>query len=239
MKKIFLFSIAISISLLSIAQDTINNDKPVFIPSTKDQLMIQLGYAGLANKPAAINMKGISRTFNVYFLFDFPFKSNPKLSAAIGPGISTSNYYFDRMHIDIAGINNNELVFTDLSDTSHFKKFKLMTTYLEAPVELRYTSRPEDPGKSLKFAIGAKVGTLLSASTKGKTFQTRNESTINTYTVKEKSKRFFNTTRISATARVGYGAFSLFGSYQLNNFIKDGQGPDMKPFMIGLTISGL
>lgn len=239
MKKTILLSLAIGISSLLVAQDTTINEKPVFVPSTKDQLMIQIGYAGLGNIPENINTKGISRTFNAYFLFDFPFKSNPKLSAALGPGISTSNYYFDRVYIDIAGLQNNELVFSDLSDTSHFKKYKLMTTYLEAPVELRYTARPDNPGKSMKMALGIKVGTMLSATTKGKTFQTSNENTINTYTAKERSKRFFNTTRISATARVGYGAFSLFGSYQINSFIKDGLGPDLKPFMIGLTIAGL
>ncbi len=239
MKKIFLFSIALSISFLSLAQDSSNNNKPVYVPSTKDQLMIQFGYTGFANKPENINMKGFSRTFNVYFLFDFPFKTNPKLSAAIGPGISTSSYFFDKMNIDIAGLRNNQLVFTDVSDTLHFKKYKMMTSYLEAPVELRYTSHPEEPGKSFKAAIGVKVGTLVGASTKGKNLQNSNENTVNTYILKEKSKRFFNGTRISATARVGFGAFSLFGSYQLNSFVKDGLGPDLKPFMIGLTISGL
>ena len=29
-------------------------------------------------------------------------------------------------------------------DTNHYKKYKLSTAYLEAPVELRYSSNPED-----------------------------------------------------------------------------------------------
>jgi hypothetical protein len=41
------------------------------------------------------------------------------------------------------------------------------------------------------------------------------------------------------TARIGYGILSIFGSYQINNFLKDGAGPDMKLYQIGLTLSGL
>ena len=62
---------------------------------------------------------------------------------------------------------------------------------------------------------------------------------INSYTAKETGKGFFNSTRIAATARVGYGNFSLAASYQLNNIFKDGVAADVKLFQIGLCISGL
>ena len=75
--------------------------------------------------------------------------------------------------------------------------------------------------------------------TKGKTLQDKNGTAINNYTAKETAKGFFNSTRLAATARVGYGNFSLSGSYQINNILKDGVGADMKLFQIGLTFSGL
>jgi hypothetical protein len=56
---------------------------------------------------------------------------------------------------------------------------------------------------------------------------------------KENSKRYFNGSRLSLTGRVGYGNFSVFGSYQVNTFLKDGVGADIKPLQIGLCISGL
>ncbi len=79
----------------------------------------------------------------------------------------------------------------------------------------------------------------MSASVKGKTLQNKAGNTINAYTLKEKSKRYFNSTRLSVTGRIGYGALSLYGSYQVNAFIKEGFGPDVRPFQIGLTLSGL
>jgi hypothetical protein len=39
--------------------------------------------------------------------------------------------------------------------------------------------------------------------------------------------------------RVGYGNVTLFGSYTLTDLFKEGQGPRVKPFSVGLTLSGL
>jgi hypothetical protein len=44
---------------------------------------------------------------------------------------------------------------------------------------------------------------------------------------------------LAATARVGYGNFTLFGAYDLSGIFKDGVAANMKSLQIGLTISGL
>ena len=112
-------------------------------------------------------------------------------------------------------------------------------SYLEIPIELRFTSNPGNSGNSWKFALGAKVGTLINLHTKGKILENKNNSVINSYTAKENGKRYFTGTRLMGTARIGYGIFSLFGSYQLNNVLKSGYGPDMKLYQVGITLSGL
>lgn len=203
-----------------------------------DHFMLQLGAATWQGKPDSIRTKGLSRTFNAYFMFAFPFKTNPQWSVALGAGIATDNIYFDRMNVGIKDATT-AIVFSNLKDTVHFKKYKLATAYLEAPVELRFTSNPTDDAHSVKIAIGAKVGTLLSAATKGKTLEDKNGTAINAYIEKEKSKRFFNTNRLSVMARLGYGHFSLFTSYSITPLFKDGVGPGVRPLSIGLTLSGL
>ncbi|MEO8583212.1 MAG: outer membrane beta-barrel protein [Flavitalea sp.] len=213
---------------------------PLAIPTgSRDHLLIQLGIDRWSNKPDSLNIKGLSRSFNIYFMYDFPFKASPHLSIGAGIGISVSNIYFKETYIDIAGKTNSKLVFNNVGDTTHFKKYKLMTTYLEAPIELRYVADPLHPKKSWKAAAGLKFGTLLGATTKGRTLQNSAGSTILTYTEKDKSKKFFNGTRISAIGRIGYGSFSLFGSYQINPFVKQGLGPDVRPLTVGITLSGL
>ena len=205
-----------------------------------DHLMIQLSSDHWAGMPDSIgsHQSGFSRGFNAYFMFDKRFKNSPKYSIGIGLGISSSNMVFKKMNIDLKS-TSTLLPFTPVDSTNHFKKYKLATSYLEIPLEFRFTSRPENPNKSLKAAIGLKVGTLVNAHTKGKNLQDKNNRSLNSYIEKENSKRFINGTRFMGTARLGYGILSIFGSYQLNNILKDGAGPDMKLYQVGITLSGL
>lgn len=203
-----------------------------------DHFMFQVGYEGWAQKPDSARTKGLSRTLNIYFMLDMPFKTDPRFSVGVGLGVSGASVYFDKTRVGVAE-NTSTLQFEDVSNSNHFKKYKLSYNYLEAPIELRFSSDPEHDGKSLKFAIGAKVGTLINVHTKGKTLQDSEGRTINTYTEKLNSKRYFENLRLAGIVRAGIGHFGLFGSYQINNFIKDGMGPNIRPFSVGITLSGL
>jgi len=140
--------------------------------------------------------------------------------------------------VDIKSLST-AIRFENLEDTNSFKKYKLATSYLEAPVELRFRSKPGDDRRSVKAAVGLKVGMLLNAHTKGKNLENKGGNTVNDYKVKEFSKKFFNKNRLAATARLGYGHFSLFGSYQITTLFKEGEGPAVRPLTVGLTLSGL
>jgi len=241
MKKIVLFVFCCILINSLLAQDSTLKKKkePINLSGrANDHFLIQLGYAGWAGKPDSINSSGFSKSFNVYFMFDFPFKTNPKLSMAFGPGISSDHIQFKKTYVGIKDITE-KLQFTDQSDTNHFKKTKLNTTYLEAPIEFRYTANPLNSDKSFKFAIGGKVGTMINAHTRNKDFENKGGNSINAYTMKETSKRFFNTTRLVGTARVGMGHFTLYGSYQVTTLFKEGVAAEIRPYSIGLTISGL
>jgi hypothetical protein len=243
MKKIALLSITSLLMTFVFAQDTlrpvpVNKPKTDLSGRANDHLLLQIGYASWAGKPDSISPSGFSKSLNAYFMFDFPFKTNPKLSIALGPGISTDNIIFKETFVGIAE-NSTMLQFSDRSDTNHFKKTKLTTVYLEAPIEFRFSGNPERGGSSLKFAIGVKVGTLLKAYTKNKDLQNSNDAVLRAYTMKEASKRYFNSTRLSAHARIGWGHFSLYGSYQLTTLLKDGTGAAIRPYSVGLTLSGL
>jgi hypothetical protein len=131
------------------------------------------------------------------------------------------------------------LQFTHLDSTQYYKKFKLASSFVEIPVEIRYTEKPEQESKSFKFALGAKVGLMLNTHTKGKSLISSTGSVINNNIEKESKNLYFNTTRLMLTGRIGYGNYSLFGSYQLTSILKQGAGPDLKLFQIGFCLSGL
>jgi hypothetical protein len=139
----------------------------------------------------------------------------------------------------VAAYNNQTLAFPDESGGNHYKKFKLVTTYLEAPIELRFALDPENTNKSWKFAIGAKVGLMLSAYTKAKTLVNSAGQTLGNYIQKESSKQFFNTTKLAGTFRVSKGPVGVFGQFQANSLIKSSAGPSVFPFSFGITLSGL
>jgi hypothetical protein len=198
-----------------------------------DHIMVQLGYNGWSGETDSVRTRGLSRTFNIYFMYDFPFKSSPHFSAAIGLGLGTDNMFFKETTIDL-----KQYPLDFAHDTSiTYKKYKLATGYLEVPLELRYTADPANFNKSFKVALGVKVGTMIDAHTKAKVTSDREGN--GGYTYKVKDRRNFNSTRLAGTLRVGYGVFSVFGTYQINPFIKEGAGPNVKPYTIGLCISGL
>jgi len=245
MKKIILLLFCSAFSFLLFAQDS--TQVQIQVPKKKssidlsnranDHFLIQLGYAGWAGKPDTLNIGGLSKSFNVYFMFDFPFKTNPHLSMAFGPGISTDHILFKKTLVGIKDLTPT-FRFIDQSDTNHFKKTKLATAYLEAPIEFRYSGDPAT-GKGIKIAVGVKVGALINAHTRNAKWENKSGSVLNDYTMKEASKHFLNKNRLVATARFGYGHFSIYGSYQLTALMREGLGPNVKPYSIGLTLSGL
>ncbi len=240
MRKLSALVAVLLLSISVIAQEDPSKKKDIDVSRAGDHIMVQLGLNGLQGAPDSIKnyMKGFQRSANIYVMFDKKFKGNPHLSVAIGAGIGTNNYYFKNMVVEI-GSTNPVLPFVRTDSAQNFKKYKMSTTFLEVPLELRYTAKPDMPNKSIKAAIGVKAGTMLSAKTKGKILRDIDGSVINNYTVKTITKSYFNTTRLAGTARIGYGMFSLFGVYSFSGLFKDGVAAEMNSIQVGLAISGL
>ena len=204
-----------------------------------DHFMIELGYDNWAAVPDSIDIQGFNRSFNFYFMFNFPFKTDPRLSIGAGLGIGSSNIFFHQQEVLVAAIGNSTLAFPSQGGGNHFKKYKLVTTYLEAPVELRFAMDPEHYDQSWKFAVGVKVGLMLSAYTKAKDLQNPVGQTIGSYIEKESSKQFFSSPKLAGTLRVNKGVIGVFGQFQVNSLIKANAGPSVFPWSCGIVLSGL
>ena len=104
------------------------------------------------------HIKGFSRGANLYVMMDKPFKGNPgsaplSVSGSAPVIFSLNGWWWT------SPPGPPVLPFYQLDTASNFKKFKVTTAYLEVPIELRFTSRPDEPNKSFKFAAGLKLGT--------------------------------------------------------------------------------
>lgn len=225
---------------MAMAQTTSSTPKFDLANRAGDHLMIQYGSDSWTGRPDSVRTGGFSRHFNVYFMFDKPFKTNQKFSVAYGVGLGSSNIFFTNTKVDLKA-NAARLPFTNTDSTDHFKKYKVSSLFAEIPVELRYFSDPANPSKSWKAALGVKVGSLLKAYSKGKNLVNKNGTSLfgTNYIAKESNKKFFNGTMLALTGRIGYGLISLDAGYQFNSVLKDGVGPMMNKFSLGVTISGL
>ncbi|SFD32179.1 Outer membrane protein beta-barrel domain-containing protein [Chitinophaga sp. CF118] len=232
MKKIF-FTLGMLLASYSIfAQDAKNvvaNKAMGATQHSKDFLVIQLGYVGLNGTGASDINSGFNREFNLAFMYDIPLK-NTNFSLAAGLGVSSSNIYLKDQMIDLTKVSSSP----DFESTTSYKKFKLAMNYLEIPLEIRYRQVPENANKGFKVGLGIKIGNLVNV-------HTRSVATVNgsKHIEKEANKSLFNTWRFAGTARVGYGNFSLYGTYALTTMFKESGTYDIKPYTIGISFSGL
>lgn len=204
-----------------------------------DHFMVELGYDNWVGTPDSVNIRGFNHSANFYFMYDFPFKSDERFSVGAGLGIGSSNIYFDQTYPQVAAYQNQTLAFTSTAGSNGFKRFKLTTVFLEVPVELRFALDPEHMDQSWKIAVGAKVGLMLNAYTKGVTAVNSAGQTIGNITEKEYGKQFFNTPKLAPTVRVSKGVIGIFGQLQVNSLVKPTAGMTVFPFSFGVVLSGL
>ena len=149
MKKIVFIALACLSLTTSFAQDDPKKSKTKTISVNDrpgDHLMIQLSSDHWTSMPDSVSshQKGFSRGFNAYLMTNKRFKTNPKLSIGIGIGVGSSNIAFKKINIDVKSLGT-KLPFTAADSSNHFKKYKLSTSYLEAPLEFRYSSNQRRP----------------------------------------------------------------------------------------------
>jgi len=199
-----------------------------------DHFMLQTGYYNWLNKPDSIKTKGLGYELNLYLCYDFRIKHS-NLTFGTGIGIHTASVFLNKQMLirdDTGKLGNAAHFFNDTA--GEYKRFKFNTVYLQAPFELRYFGNIRNRDKGFKAAIGVQVGALLGAHTKG-------VRSVEGSLFKEKSggKKFMNPWNFAATARVGFGHVSIYGTYNITKVFRDANGPELTPFSLGVTLSGL
>lgn len=238
MKKVFgALALLLAISSVSNAQEAnpeASPKKKSIVKPSRDFVMFQITYENWSGTPDEVKIGGIGRGFNAYLCYDFPI-SKSNFSFAAGLGIGTSNIYFDNQ---LAVMNTSATAITfknvDVNGEDLYKKSKLSTAYLEAPFELRFFGNKENRNRGFKASVGMKVGVLVGAHSKNK-----NVVSGNTIVEKVSSKRYIQTWRFAPNVRIGWGNFSVYGSYNLSPLFNSGQGPEVFPYSVGICITGL
>jgi hypothetical protein len=162
-----------------------------------------------------------SRSVNVYYQYDFRILKS-KFSFVPGIGLSLERFKFkNNALIDYAPNDLESIAMTSPANAAipGIKKSMLVTNYIDVPLEIKYSTNPDDPARSFKISVGGRVGFMYDSFNKIKYKE-------NGEVKKLKNKEDFNLSKLryGLTARIGVGNFSLFGYYNLSPLFEKGKG---------------
>lgn len=181
-----------------------------------------------------------STTFNLYYQYEFRIlKSN--FSFVPGIGFSFERFRFKNAYVltDVPSTDSVKMLPPLSTDFKNIKKSKLITNYIEVPLEFKYSLNPDDPARSFSISVGGRIGYLFDSYTKVKYHEDGENK-------KAKDKQNFNLSqfRYGLTSRIGFGAFSVFGYYNLNPLFEKNKGPassgvvtNFSTFTVGLSLA--
>ncbi|MCB0515972.1 MAG: outer membrane beta-barrel protein [Chitinophagales bacterium] len=198
-----------------------------------DRLTFEFTYADFLNKPEGMKTKWYNRGVNVYYNYNIYIDKNKHVAFSPGLGISSQNVYSNSRHY-LA--DNDSTAFAVIDGNLSYRNNKLALTYLEAPMELRFSSNADKMNRKFKFALGIRLGYLMNIHSKyrGDEYDASNSLVV----VKEKDARIPNVSKVrfSPSVRIGYGSVNLVASYAMPLFDQD-KGPQMNLLMIGVSFN--
>lgn len=213
-------------------------------PDIKGDLFIELGFNSLNNRPDELQTKFfLSRTFNMYYQYPVNIAGdNSGITFNPGIGINTDRLaFFDGQTLfnnPALGPESSELV--DITsvygDNISIRTNNISASYFEIPLEFRYHFNKNNYRKSMRVALGGKIGYLFQAQTK----IAYSDSNGLDRKIKDRQSFGFNPLKYGIHARFGFSGINLWGYYGLNRVFLKGNGPfqtDASQFNFGISVA--
>jgi hypothetical protein len=180
-------------------------------------------------KPRTIN-QGV----DAYVTYNVPVQNTP-LSFSLGTGITVHNLYSNCVLVQDSTDDYSFVKISDLdaSKDINYKKSKISLAYWDFPMEFRYRNK-----QGITFALGMKFGLSINAMTK---YKGDDYLGLTNDDIKFKVKDLENIIkwRYGFTARAGYKMVELYYFYSLTNVFSQGNGPEIAPMSLGISIRPL
>jgi len=153
-----------------------------------------------------------------------------KIGIVSGLGFEFINYNFDGQNSIRKDPDTGEIIEYVPDYEGNITKSKMNITYMTAPLLLEF--QIPAPKKRIYISAGVIGGVKLWSNTKMK-------YTVSGEKSKEKAKGDYNLSplRWGVTARIGYRALGFYANYYFTPLFKDGMGPELYPFAVGLAFS--
>lgn len=169
------------------------------------------------------DLRAINQGVSVYSMFNFKFENTPH-SASIGVGYTGHNFYMKDAYLARPYHDKTEFV-----DVPHdYKRSKINTNYIDIPVEVSFRFMNQ-----FKITAGFKFGILATGKSKyvGELYNDDQTYRIKYCRIDNLEKYVY-----SITLRAAYKSVHLFMAYQFSDTFKNGVGPEIKPFSIGIGV---
>lgn len=152
-----------------------------------------------------------------------------RLYLVYGVGIDWNNYRF-KNNVDL--YKDSIPLAYSINKGIDYKKNKLVSTYLTAPLMLKFKFKEDKRGKAFKIAAGPQFGYLLNSHTKQKWDKEGDQ--------KKKTSGDYNLTefRIGYSVYLGYNDINFYARYYPDSAFKEDKGPDVNTVCLGITIGG-
>ena len=167
------------------------------------------------------DLRAINQGFGTYLTYNLPMGES-KHTVSLGVGYSCHNYYMKNAWL--AEPYAHTITFVE----AETKKSKVSFNYMDIPLELNFRIADK-----FKISFGAKVSFLMIVNSKAVGYMYGDG---HKWEIKYRDVNAAQSIVYSAFARVGYRCVNLFVGYQFNNSFKEGRGPEILPFSIGIGI---
>jgi len=233
-KAILLITLCILSSSFVLGQDT-TRLKPT-VPSPllfKDRIVLDFYTSIWQGLPAGIKPKAIHFGVNAAFIFDLPVKKNAPFSFGIGVGVTNFNLYSNGLW-DISRDGQYHTVVEPLPETIKYRSNMITFTNVNIPIEFRYRHRC-----GFKISAGVRIGLTADVHSKyfGDPILTQmgkpllNKDQFKNYHIPNRTK-----IPVEVTFRTGWKFVSVYGSYMITKMFEAGNGPQINPFSVGISL---
>jgi hypothetical protein len=227
MKKSFSIFILLLLSIQSFAQDKPINKEVANYIQREDKLIMNLTSDNWSGLPSEFTSKPFrSRGFSFLLMNDRMNKTG-NYGVGLGLGFMSQNVHTNALVVDTT-VNETSASLQKIPDSLNYNLNKLSLNFITASVELRFRTNLNKQGERFKFNVGFLAVILVQSHTK----YDDDNGKFKTYHVK-----YLNTFQYGLTGRIGYDNYALTAYYSLVDVFKDGEGPSLTPYSLGISFT--
>jgi hypothetical protein len=236
MKQYFILLTALLVVATLTAEETTKRSKTRFNADFQTYKKFSIGtdltYDIWQNIPDAVGRKGFNRSASFFGTYNFRLQ-NSSFYLCPGLGFNFKNIYGKAL---LQRDTLTSIAYVPLPEGTSYKKAKTGLSYIELPVDLRYSYKRFQAGIGLK--ISCNIG--LMSKYKGKQFT--EDGMAGHYSkgsnIKEKWVQIPNAERFQfgAQVRIGYSWIHVYGYYSFSKVFKSKTDIEMYPISVGISV---